>query len=92
MTPAYLPPVPTPRQRPADALHALAAQLRQRGITGLYGNACDRLGVLSLPAVSVWTNGRLLWWRAGEEETTWPAADAPGAARLLAELATAGDP
>jgi hypothetical protein len=42
--------------------------------------------VLSLPAVSVWTNGRVLWWRAGEDETIWPATDAPGAARRLAEL------
>ena len=51
-----------------------------------YGAACDRLGVLSLPAVTVWTNGRVLWWRAGQGETTWPAADAPAAARLLTEL------
>ena len=43
------------------------------------------LGVLSLPAVSVWTNGRVLWWRDSDGGTAWPAADAPGAARRLAE-------
>jgi hypothetical protein len=89
MTPAYLLPAPPPRQSPAQALHALAGQLRQRGITSLYGNACDQLGVLSLPGVSVWTNGRILWWRTSNgTQTTWPAADPEGAARLLATPTT----
>jgi hypothetical protein len=83
MTSAYPLPAPPPRQRPAHALHALAGQLRQRGITSLYGNACHHLGVLSLPGVSVWTNGRILWWRTDGTQTTWPAADPEGAARLL---------
>lgn len=74
------------RQPPAEALHALAVQLRERGITDLYGAACARFGVLSLPDVSVWTNGRVLWWQDGDDEITWPASDAPGAARRLAEL------
>ncbi len=72
-------------QRPSLVLHALAAQLRERGITGLYGAACARFGVLSLPGVSVWTNGRVLWWQAEGEDTTWPAADPTGAAQRLAE-------
>lgn len=71
-----------PPQRPAQALHALAGQLRQPGVTSLYGNACDHLGVLSLPGVSVWTNGRILWWLTGEgTQITWPAADPEGAVR-----------
>ena len=86
MTPPYLLAAPAPRQRPANALDALAAQLRERGIVNLYGAFCNRFGVLSLPDVSVWSNGQVLWWRAGEDETTWPAADAPGAAQRLAEL------
>lgn len=86
MAPPYMLPAPPARQRPADALHALAAQLRQRGIVNLYGASCGRFGVLSLPRVSVWTNGQVLWWRAGADETTWPAADPPGAAQRLAEL------
>ena len=81
MTPAYLLPAPPPRQRPAEILDALAQHLRKCGIRSLYGDSCDRFGVLSLPAVSVWTNGRVLWWRTGEEEMTWPAADPYGAAR-----------
>jgi hypothetical protein len=76
-----------PRRRPAVALRALAGQLQQRGITSLYGYACDRIGVLSLPAVSVWTNGRVLWWRADGEENGWPAADPEGAADQLTGLA-----
>lgn len=84
--PAYLLPAPPPRQQPAKALDALAAQLRERGVTSLYGASCRLFGVLSLPAVSVWTNGQVLWWRAGDDQTTWPAADPPGAAQRLAEL------
>ena len=90
MTPPHLLPAPAefpPRQRPAQVLEALAALLRQRGITSLYGAACDRFGVLSVSAgVSVWTNGRVLWWRAGDHETAWPAADPDGAARILSGL------
>jgi hypothetical protein len=76
-----------PRRRPAVALRALAGQLQRRSITSLYGCACDRIGVLSLPGASVWTNGRVLWWRAGDDETSWPAADPEGAADQLAGLA-----
>ena len=83
MRPAYLLPAPPPRQRPAEALDALAQQLRRRGIRSLYADSCDRFGVLSMPGVTVWTNGRVLWWRADGEEMTWPAADPYGAADRL---------
>ncbi len=87
MTPAHLIPVPPgfpPRQRPAEALNALAREILGPG--RFYVVADGGLGVLSLPAVSVWSNGRVLWWRDGDGGgTTWPAADAPGAARRLAE-------
>jgi hypothetical protein len=85
-TPPHLLPSPVSfpsRMRPVQALRALADQLQQRGVTQLYGYACERLGVLSLSGVSIWTNGRVLWWRVGTEETTWPAADPDGAARIL---------
>lgn len=72
MTPDYLRSAPSPCQRPAEVLRVLVGQLSRRGIGPLYGFACDRFGVLSLPAVSVWTNGRVLWWRAGNGGTTWP--------------------
>ncbi len=56
----------------------------------MYVASCRLLGVLSVAyGITVWSNGRVLWWRTGQDETTWPAADAPGAARLLAELARA---
>lgn len=88
--PPYLTaPGPNPRQRPAAALRALAAQLRAQGITQLYGSACALLGVLSVAyGLTVWTNGRLLWWQTGSNEATWPAADPEGAARALTALAT----
>lgn len=89
MIPPHLLPAPMgvpPRQRPAEVLGNLAAQLRRHGLTHMYSCACRELGVLSLPGVSVWTNGRVLWWRTATNETTWPAADAPGAARRLAGL------
>ena len=76
-------------QRPAAVVNALARQLRTLGVPQLYGAACRDYAVLSVSrGVTVWTNGRLLWWRSGENETTWPAADAPGAAMRLAELAS----
>jgi hypothetical protein len=84
MRPAYLLPAAPPRQRPAEVLDALASQLAQRGIGDLIGRSCERIGVLSLPAVTVWTNGRVLWWRTTDGDMTWPAADASGAARRLA--------
>ena len=77
MTPPYLLPAPAgfpPRQRPAEALDALG-QLRQRGVTRMYAASCRLFGVLSVSAgVTVWTNGRVLWWRTADGETTWPAA------------------
>lgn len=89
MTPPLLP-APAglpPRQRPAEVLDALAAQLRERGLTHLYGASCGWFGVLSVAAgVTVWTNGRILWWHANGTNATWPAADHPGAARQLAGL------
>ena len=73
-----------PRQRPADALEALAGQVPVPGWACICSDGV--LGVLSLPAVSVWTNGRVLWWATADGGMTWPAADAPGAARRLAAL------
>jgi hypothetical protein len=90
MIPAHLLPSPVgfpPRQSPNEALYALAGHLREQGITSLYGCACDRFGVLSVSAgVSVWTNGRVLWWHTADGETTWPAADPEGAVRILSSL------
>ena len=81
--PPYLTaPRPNPRQQPAAALRALAAYLRAAGITQLYGSACALFGVLSVASgLTVWTNGRLLWWQTGGNQQTWPATDPQGAAR-----------
>jgi hypothetical protein len=76
------PPAPL---RPASVLGALDDLLRAHGLTRLYGAACTLYGVLSVTyGLTVWTNGLLLWWRTPSgEETTWPAADPQGAARIL---------
>ena len=74
-----------PRQRPAQVLEALAGQLRPGGRVCVVSGGV--LAVLSLPAVSVWTNGRVLWWATADGGVAWPAADAPGAARRRAEPA-----
>lgn len=75
-----------PRRPPVLVLRQLADLLAQRGITRLTGFACELFGVLSIASgITAWTNGRVLWWRVNGEETSWPAADADGAAVRLAE-------
>jgi hypothetical protein len=83
--PAHLIPVPpgATRLRPAEALRALAGQLPDGTRTTLRTDGV--LAVLSTPAAAVWSNGRVLWWATAHGEQTWPAADATGAARQLAE-------
>ena len=64
MTPAHLLPAAPgfpPRQRPAETLESLVGQIPEPGAV-LRLSADGVLGVLSLPAVSVWSNGRVLWW------------------------------
>jgi hypothetical protein len=82
--PLPAPPGAPPRQRPAAALRALAAQLRTAGLTRVYGSACALVGVLSVSyGLTVWTDGRVFWWRREDQEIRWPAADPGGAARQL---------
>ena len=93
MTPPHLLPAPPGfprRQRPAEALEALAREIPGPGPAYVFSDGV--LAVLSLPAVSVWSNGRVLWWRTAAGEMVWPAVDTPGAARRLAELLTSAHP
>ncbi len=65
-------------------------ELRERPQPGRFYVISDGvLAVLSLPAVSVWSDGRVLWWQDGDGGITWPAADAPGAVQRLGELMAA---
>jgi hypothetical protein len=67
-----------------DALRALADQLQARGLIRLYGSACARIGVLSVAyGLTVWTDGRDVWWGTGDDQVRLPAADPEGAARKL---------
>jgi hypothetical protein len=77
------------RRRPADVIAAIEAGLRAHGLDRLYPAACPRIGVLSVaPGVTAWCDGRTLTWRHAGERVSWPIADAAGAARELAALAT----
>jgi hypothetical protein len=71
------------RLRPAEALRALDGQLPEGTRTTLRTDGT--LAVLSTPAASVWSNGRIFWWATAGGEITWPAADAEGAARRLGQ-------
>ncbi len=74
--------------RPTEALDALAAHLQGHGLTRLYAASSGRIGVLSVAqGVTVWTDGKVLCWRAGDGDTRLPAADPQNAARMLAKLA-----
>ena len=83
--PAHLVPVPpgAARLRPAEALERLAGELPGGTRTTLRTDGV--LAVLSTPAASVWSNGRVLWWATAGGDETWPAADAEGAATRLAQ-------
>jgi hypothetical protein len=75
------------RLPPGDVLRTLADLLCAAGITRLYGSACAVLGVLSIAyGLTVWTDGRRLWWDRDGAQASWPAADPEGAARILATI------
>ena len=61
-------------------------------MAGIYTATCDRYALISVTAgLTVWTNGRLLWWDHVDRPGTWPAADpAPAAVRLAALARRAG--
>ena len=75
-------------EHPGVVLGSLKAALRQRGLSQLYGAACLVYGVLSVrPGLTIWCDGRRLWWVRAGQRTDWPASDPQGAADELAKLA-----
>jgi hypothetical protein len=76
-----------------ELLARLVAELEQHGVRVLDARAFPTAGVLrASPGLTVWCYGHLLRWRHNGEEIIWPAADAYGAARRLAELAQKAAP
>jgi hypothetical protein len=76
------------RRHPGDVIAVVEIVLRDLGLSRLYMRACQSIGVISVAAnLTAWCDGRTLTWRHAGQETTWPAADAEGAAKKLAELA-----
>ena len=72
---------------PADAAADLAGFLARYGLR-VYTANCRLLAVISvIDGLTVWTNGRVLWWHHAGRATAWPAADPRGAAAHLAQAA-----
>lgn len=91
-TPFPRPALPgTGQAAPAAAADTLALHLAGQAITGIYTAACDRYALISVAAgLTVWTNGRVLWWDHPRQHGTWPAADPVPAATRLAALVRLG--
>jgi hypothetical protein len=85
----FPPPPPGPGYpTPARAAAALASQLTQLGVTGIYTAAAEKFAIISVTAdVTVWTDGRLIWCTHRGQRHTWPAGHAAAAAARLAALA-----
>jgi len=76
-----------PKRDVRELLSDLVDQLREHGVEVLDGRAYRSVGLLIMPGgLPIWCYGWLLRWKVEGEEVTWPAADAYGAARRLAEL------
>ena len=70
-----------------ELLGELVAELQQHGVQVLDARAYPTAGVVRVPGgLTIWCYGHLLRWRQDGAEVIWPAADAYGAARRLAEL------
>jgi hypothetical protein len=74
-----------------DALTALVDELEQRHVDVAVARAYPSVGLLLLSCgMTVWCYRRLLYWQLDDQVVTWPALDASGAARRLAEVARRG--
>ena len=72
---------------PARAAADLAGFLARYDLR-VYTASCRLLAVISvIGELTVWTDGRVLWWRQAGRATAWPAADPAGAAARLAQAA-----
>jgi hypothetical protein len=75
-----------PRPRRRQFGHALA----RHGITGIYTASAEKFAVISVTAaLTVWTNGRHIWYTHDGQRRTWPATRIEAAATRLATLARA---
>ena len=76
------------RRHPQVVLAAVESGLRELGLDHLYTHAYPAIGVISVaPGVTAWCDGRRLTCHHASGDLAWPAVDAAGAARQLAELA-----
>jgi hypothetical protein len=74
-----------------QALAALADELTLHDLPVSAMRAYPTVGLLLLPdGPTVWCYARMLSWKHDGHTITWPAADAYGAARRLAETARQG--
>ena len=76
---------------PAEAAADLVRQLARHGITGIYTAAAEKLAVISVTAeLTVWIDGRQVWYTHQGQRLSWPASDIGTAAAAIAALARAG--
>lgn len=84
--PARFPRPARPGPAPSSPGHlaaAVARLLARHGLTRIYTAACHLYAVISVTAgLTIWTNGRQLWWDRPGQPGTWPADDPEGAAHL----------
>ena len=79
-------PIPARRGVP-ELLGELVTELELQGVPVLDARAYPTVGVVRVPGgLTIWCYGHLLRWQQDGAEVIWPAADAYGAARRLAEL------
>ncbi|MGH3155404.1 MAG: hypothetical protein ACRDNF_02335 [Streptosporangiaceae bacterium] len=74
-----------------SSLAALAHELGQHDVQVSAVRAYPTVGLLLLPCgIAVWCYARMLSWQNDGQTMTWPAADAYGAARRLAQTVRQG--
>jgi hypothetical protein len=58
----------------------------------MYATAGPDRAVLSLPQLTIWATGRILYWTHHGQPVTWPAGDTAAAARHIGRLTRPGLP
>jgi len=80
-----------PPASPASVADTLVRHLTAHGLTGIYTATTDKVAIISVTTgLTVWTDGRLLWYDHGGQRHTWPAARTGTAATTIAALAGPG--
>ncbi len=89
---SFPPPPSAGNPGPGRVAASLAGALARHGITGIYTASAEKFAVISVTAtLTIWTNGRHIWYTRDGQRRTWPATDIEAAATRLATLARPGE-